>query len=388
MIWWQVRRLRSENPSVRLSAVNRLALTYDPRVAGPLLGCLSDSDSHVRCAAASALGRLGDQTATARLKDLLVDLEPLVRRNAAEALGRLGWEPPTQRERTIYLVALGQWSEAAWPGDSAVEALMLALNTEWNEASLAAIAEELVFIGPLSRSRLLEHLQRPESGRQAQISKIAIASALGGVDEGNPLFDVLESALCHPLTLVGDAAVMALRKAQERGQGPTSQKLKVLVAKRGGRWDDVAAIGGEEALNALLGGIGERSHPATFSELSKIAQALGRTGSNRALHGLSRLLAMGDTYGREGTSQLHAAAVQATVSIGGVEAFDTLVDAWRNSCNFYRADAYPSGPEGYQLEYQKMLREGIQSLRLQLGPQVPESVEVTWRDRATWTATV
>lgn len=103
------RRLESDQPSDRISAVNDLARLFqpsDPIAVPPLIKALSDPDASVRAAAAAALGptagnitrSLGGDSiareAAAALIATLKDSDPAVRAASASSLGIFGTQRP------------------------------------------------------------------------------------------------------------------------------------------------------------------------------------------------------------------------------------------------------------------------------------------------------
>jgi HEAT repeat protein len=82
--------LRDRNRRTRLTAVEALGLTRDPRAVGPLCAALGDESSLVRERAAEALGQIGDPAALEALVRALRDADHGVRGKAVRALALLG----------------------------------------------------------------------------------------------------------------------------------------------------------------------------------------------------------------------------------------------------------------------------------------------------------
>ena len=89
-----------------------------------LIKALSNGDSETRMEAAEALGEIGDRNTTDDLVNTLRDRNQSVREEAAKALDNLGWIPANDTENAYYLIAKGQWDEAAELGDPAVKACL------------------------------------------------------------------------------------------------------------------------------------------------------------------------------------------------------------------------------------------------------------------------
>lgn len=84
--------LRDTHENVRVSAVEKLLATGDPRILPDLVNALHDQSPSVREAAASALGRLGDRSALPALKQGLKneDEDEWVRLRISQAAAMLG----------------------------------------------------------------------------------------------------------------------------------------------------------------------------------------------------------------------------------------------------------------------------------------------------------
>src|SRR5262245_48920882 len=91
MLWLQLRRLGSRDPSVRLRAVEDLAEARNPRSVAPLMAILARNPQRdARVAAAYALGFIGDRRALETLVASLADGDAHIRQAAALAIGAIG----------------------------------------------------------------------------------------------------------------------------------------------------------------------------------------------------------------------------------------------------------------------------------------------------------
>ena len=90
MLFFTLRQLKSSNEATRMSAVERLRESKDPRAVEHLISALCDSSFLVRMTAADSLSDHADKRAVPALLNLLQDEAPGVRQSAVTALGRLG----------------------------------------------------------------------------------------------------------------------------------------------------------------------------------------------------------------------------------------------------------------------------------------------------------
>jgi len=82
--------LGSEDPAIRVQAVQALGDSGMPALAEPVGGLADDPEWRVRCEVMAALGRLGGEAALPGLRKGLDDQNELVRSKAVEALGPVG----------------------------------------------------------------------------------------------------------------------------------------------------------------------------------------------------------------------------------------------------------------------------------------------------------
>jgi HEAT repeat protein len=59
MLWWTVSQLKSRNPAVRQSCLEKLGQSEDQSLIPTIAPLLKDSEGIVRIAAADALGQVG-----------------------------------------------------------------------------------------------------------------------------------------------------------------------------------------------------------------------------------------------------------------------------------------------------------------------------------------
>lgn len=82
--------LREKNPTLQLSAIERLAKMRDFATANVLASALDDPEARVREAAALALGSVGDETLVPAISKAIRDSHVSVRYAAVTALREIG----------------------------------------------------------------------------------------------------------------------------------------------------------------------------------------------------------------------------------------------------------------------------------------------------------
>jgi len=95
----------------------------DKDISG-LTGALSSDDNETRIEAIKALGEIGDKSASNDLVKMLRDPNQNAREEAATALDNLRWTPTNDIDKAYYLIAKGNWGEAASLGNSTVKACL------------------------------------------------------------------------------------------------------------------------------------------------------------------------------------------------------------------------------------------------------------------------
>jgi HEAT repeat protein len=220
MLWWTVSQLKSKNPAVRQSSLEKLGESEDETHIPTIAAFLKDPESVVRAAAASALGKLGgektieplaaavtDPQAEVRLavvkalkaqksqrneamtKALVVALNddsPEVAGHAAQALRQLGWEPETPQEGAAFRIGLGRFDAAIAYGSAAIEPLARLTRNAPFHLCIRAI-EALAHTGdPQAVKPLLDCLKHPED-----IVRSCAAGALGQIGDARAVEPLL-----------------------------------------------------------------------------------------------------------------------------------------------------------------------------------------------------
>ncbi|MDB5333497.1 MAG: lyase domain protein repeat-containing protein [Phycisphaerales bacterium] len=122
--------LRDADVEVRRIAVAALANIGTSEAASELAAAMSDDDDEVRAVAARGLGDGGGGLTAAQTAALLAAMHSSgrgARKAAAEALAARGWQPTDDEQRALHLVAMENPLGAEEFGESAVDALCLAL---------------------------------------------------------------------------------------------------------------------------------------------------------------------------------------------------------------------------------------------------------------------
>lgn len=321
-------REHHRDAAVLNSALTALANSRED-VVGAVIGLLGVSDAAVRTYAALALGLLEDSRAVHPLLDALNDPDVNVRYHAIEALGRIA-DPA-----------------AADPLAGIAESRDFFL-------SFAALDALALIREPSVASRLLPLLQEPTLREPAA----SCLGAIGGDDVVEPLAGLLVRAFPAPVaiarTLAATAARLSADGAADRvadrvSRAAPEEASKVLIKALGqAKEEDAEAIaivlgwlkgeGIDEALAALLSREPIRARVADVLSRRGIgavepllhvlrtgapgtkqaaAVALGRIGSDRAVHDLTRLLSA--------EPELAIAAAGALGAIGDRGAFEKLL---------------------------------------------------------------
>jgi len=206
MLWWTLRRLKSDNPYTRERAAIKLGDVKDPRVIDPLVVALDDPKESVRRRVAEALGKIGDVRAIKPLVAALKDFNMLVREEAAKALIKIGdaavepllimlkdrdWivkehaalalqslraEPKDDDQRALLAVMVGDWEKAVCLGSVAVDPLVALLgvgkeSVRWQAARSLGMIGNARAVEPLIMAALEDReLSVREAARQAQLN--------------------------------------------------------------------------------------------------------------------------------------------------------------------------------------------------------------------------
>lgn len=138
MLWWTLRQAKSTNAATRTKAAVRLGLTEDSRAIDPLVTLLRDSSRPTR-------------------------------RAAAEALTSHGWRPENDHDRSSWVIAREDWTEAERIGDRIVDALGDLLFDTDSEIRQAAVAVLEKVGGAKAQQFLAEHVRR-EAEEEARVA--------------------------------------------------------------------------------------------------------------------------------------------------------------------------------------------------------------------------
>jgi HEAT repeat protein len=220
MLWWTVNQLKSRNPAVRQSSLEKIGQTDDPSLISTAAPLLKDPAPAVRTAAADAIGRLGGEQAIAPLAGAVSDPEaevrlaavkalralksnrtetavkalasalnddnPEVAGHAAHALRQTGWEPQTPLEGALFRIGLGRFDAAISYGSVVIEPLARLTRNAPFHLCIRAI-EALSRTGdPQAVKPLLDCLQHKED-----IVRSCAAGALGQIGDARAVEPLL-----------------------------------------------------------------------------------------------------------------------------------------------------------------------------------------------------
>ena len=284
--------------AVRTYAALALGLLEDARAVHPLLECLNDSDVNVRYHAIEALGRIGDPAAAnalagiAESRDFFLSFaaldalalikepsvaprllpllqEPTLREPAASCLGAIGGEDVVE--------PLARLLVRAFPAPVAIARTLASIDARVaTDGSAGRVADRVSRAAPDEASKVL----MKALGRAKDEDAEAMAIVLGWL-KGEGIDDALASLLARE---------------------PIRARVADVLSHRG-----MAAV--DPLLHVLRTGAPETKQAA--------AVALGRIGSDRAVHDLTKLL------GSE--PELAIAAAGALGAIGDRGAFEKLL---------------------------------------------------------------
>jgi HEAT repeat protein len=232
MLWWQLRRLASRDPKVRLQAVDDLAKERNPRAVPPLIALLARNPQRdPRVAAAYALGFIGDRRALEPLVAALGDAHAGVRQAAALAIGAIGQHENRGSFVSQARAAGVKGSPVIVGYEGAIAGLAAALSDPAREVRLTA-ADSL---GKLGDQRGVQPLMEVLADPVPEVRSMA-ACALSALCDRRSVPPLL-SALGD-----GDAAV---RRASVRALGEIADRAA--LGPLAGMLDDVEPVRTEAA---------------------------------------------------------------------------------------------------------------------------------------------
>ena len=355
--------LQEGSANERGAAVEALGILGDPRALGALVAHLEDQDGDVRIGAIDALAELGEADAIEPLLAALSDPEGPARRKAAQALERMG-EPDWKRWFQGYA---DDFIQVAQSDDRRTLAILRKALSRQEGPALANAARSLGKLGDIEAlSPLIGTLENPDAGvREAAVEAISqlgdeaveplasifqspegkspdvlgeVALALGklgnhqalipllgalGADEGS-----LRARAAEALGSLGERdAISALIDTLCASEGAVRRSAALALNELGDRswrlWiqgddDDFKRLGRSDdprAVDVLLSVLGQGPDSGLRS---KIVDALGRLGGDRALEKLTELLGGDDEEARQNV-------IEAFGQMGDKRAIDTLV---------------------------------------------------------------
>jgi len=287
MLWWQLRKLKSQDIHTRQKAIKALELSHDRRAVVSLVTVLKDSDASLRRAAAEALGKIRNSQAIKPLQEALEDVDFDVRKAVAETLQSLKWQPKDDLQKAKWLVALREWENIASLGESAIDPLLTVLKTKGVFAAEAARA-----LGKIGDSRAIDALivtfKTSKSNPNASEAILEALGMIGGSQIVTPMIKVLKDV-----------------------NSPARSSVVKLLGK----------IGGKQALEALIEALND------INIQDAAAEELGNIGDERAIEPLVMMLKYG--YYRQ------VAAVRALTQFGSA-AIKPLVEALTHQESYVR----------------------------------------------------
>jgi len=197
------RILTEREAHAREYAIRALGQIADERVIPALSVVLDDAEPSVRITLATTLGEIGEARALPVLCQLLQDPSPAVVQATITAIEQVGL-PANPQEQAIYAVAKRDWVRAVVLGAASVEPLTQALKSTDEEVRREA-ARSLGLIGDPAAIRPLMEAMQDERWFVREMS----ALALGRIKDPS-VMEVLIGALRDPGAGAREAAAKAL----------------------------------------------------------------------------------------------------------------------------------------------------------------------------------
>jgi HEAT repeat protein len=172
---------------------------------------MRDPNVEVREAVVGALMQVGDATCAEVLVAALKDLNLAVRRRAAKALDFFGWQPANDVQKSLRLVALGEYMNAAMLGVVSLEPL-LSVFKDQQCPNRRAVIEAISQIGD---ERVMKPLMAALKDGDPHV-RVAAVEALGAIRDPRTA-EALTRALADPDPLVRAAAANALGTMTDNG---------------------------------------------------------------------------------------------------------------------------------------------------------------------------
>lgn len=170
--------LNDEDERVRASAAYALSIGGKKAIKPLLFAASMDESAHVRSYATSALREIGAPALLAIAKHIaglinaLVHADAEVRTNAVKVLRRMGWRPTSSEEKARFRIATGRWKDVVKIGEPAVEPLISALGSKYEDDLRTKAAKALSTIGKPAVDLLIEALGRKDKGIRMKVSWI------------------------------------------------------------------------------------------------------------------------------------------------------------------------------------------------------------------------
>ncbi|HWE95564.1 MAG TPA: HEAT repeat domain-containing protein [Tepidisphaeraceae bacterium] len=308
--------LRDADVEVRRIAVAALAGVGTPEAAAELGAAMSDDDDEVRAVAARGLGDGGGGLTAAQTAALLAAMHSAgrgARKAAAEALAARGWQPADDEQRALQLVAMENPMGAEEFGESAVDALCLAL-LDGGHYYLCQTAAEC--LGRILDTRAVRPLCVALRDCSDMTVRGAAATALGRIRDRAAVATLAG-------TLEGEAEAWVrpyIATALGKIGGPAATAALKAAAQSA---DEKAQSAVLEALNNIEAGIDpDRLAAALSDEEPKVrlraAILLARKGDPRGAQWMEQAAHGDDTLLRE-------KAIAALRRAGGVTAIRSLI---------------------------------------------------------------
>jgi HEAT repeat protein len=297
------RGLRDPQDEVRQIAAEGLAGIDDEQSSRALAAALTDGDEKVRILATNALASRPGIAVESSLIAALSGPGRSARQAAAKALTARGWQPGDDRQKAIFLVAMENPLGAAELGESAVDALCIAVLDDGHYYMVQTAAQCL---GRLFDTRAVDALCTVlEESTDVQVLAAA-ATALGQIRDPGALDAVREALAEETDDWVKPCLASALENLEAARQGdrrllaledpePAVQlRAALLLARgrdeRGWQWLAGALTGDNTLLRGkAIASLRKMGGPGAIELLVNRIKGGGYDGPNEAIDALTQL---------------------------------------------------------------------------------------------------
>ncbi len=291
-LWWNLRRIRSSETSVRAKGIARLQQIDNHQAVIPIADLLKDEDRSIRILASQALGKFEDRRAVEPLIAALFEEKFWdVRDEIVEALRMIG-DPAAVNEFILLLendkddLSLKQFT--AW----ALKKFGWEQLSGEQQASVCILRDEWEGVVPLGGAAVKPLVNAVRNGTQ-HVRRIA-AESLGKI--GDPAAISALSQLLDDDDAGVRRASAAIMEQVAKDRNDEQLQAKALIAQE--KWAAIATIG-PGAFDMVFEASKSREPAVRFQAI----RALGSISGSRAIGALTQYLRDSDVYTRRAAAE-------------------------------------------------------------------------------------